>query len=251
MKWKLFFTFGLLSIMPWSTLAHAEEAQAKVAKAGASKQQKPVAEQWFNLKFVGEEIVEEKKEIPLTSAKALELFQKEEPKLKADWLGKLGQPVESAENARPMLDIEHMRKQDGEAFSKVVAFSKNFAQVMVLKRKGNYLWHHYEACLANFKVPRNTEIDAIFELAELDRIYTFRVKGIGYGSTPNEVFKALGKPDWVKIYQKVGMYRHYYLKDDLTVSIDDGIVRMMTRGVDDGVKEEIKKNGPNVVRRMN
>ncbi len=252
MKPKNIFHFVCLTTLICITSQASERKEIESAEKspGAAQAQKTEVEQWVDLKHVGEEIFEQKKEILLTPAKALELFQKEDPKFKADWLEKLGQPVELMENAREMPNFKGMMKKDGKVFLKVMAFSKHSVQIMILQPKGGYLWHHYEACLANFKIPRNVEIDKLFELEELDRIYSLRVKGIGYGSRPSEVVKVLGKPDGVENFQKVGMFRYYYLNDDLTIFIDEGIARLLTPGVPEWVKKQIKETGVNVTRRM-
>lgn len=230
-------------------VAHAGQTTGEV-KAKDAEVKKSIEDQWFDLRFVGQEIVEQKQQIFLTPEIVLELFQKTAPQFKPDWLNKLGQPIEPTPGARkiPEAVLKQMREVNGESHAQVVGFSKRFAQIMILQTKGNYLWHHFQACQADFKVARTEKLDKIFGLKELEKIYSFRCKGIGYGSTPDEVTKALGKPDGNETFQSEEFYRCYYLQDDVTVEFNEGIIRLLTPNVPDWVKKEIKANGVNVTR---
>ena len=217
------------------------------AKTGDDKQKQSAAdEKWFDLQGVGEHIVEEKKEILLTPKIALELFQKEHPKIKPDWLEKLGQPIEPAEKVseipKPIIEREE------KPHAAILRFSKRFMHVMILQPKGYYRWHRYAACLANFKIPRNPDSDTLFDMESLERIYTFRYKGIGYGSGETVVRKALGEPDAIQSYSPFGFFIFYYFKDDIAIQFQNMLVRTVTPHIPPEVKKEVEEHGKHIVR---
>jgi hypothetical protein len=251
MKWKSLFEFLTLAVVLGCAVSWAEDKkEAKTAEAPqkGSKNQNDIMP-WFDLRGIGEEIVEEKKEILLTPKIALELFQKEHPKIKPDWQEKLGQPIEPAPKASKIPEgvLKDMVMQEGNPYAQILGFSGRFVQVMIVQPKGYYLWHRYSACLANFKIPRDAESDKIFDVAELERIYTFRYKGLGYASSEKEVLKVLGEPDATVTYQPFGYFILYYFKDNVTIRFQDSYVRAITPEVPAEIKEEVKEHGKNII----
>jgi hypothetical protein len=89
----------------WCTSpAHGQEQKRSPDNAAREVHaSKEVKEQWFDLKFVGQHIIDEKKEIGLTPEKFLTLLQKGTYKLQPNWLDRLGQPVEPSLQAQKIL----------------------------------------------------------------------------------------------------------------------------------------------------
>ena len=57
---------------------------------------------------------------------------------------------------------------------------------------GHSRWHHFYILLKNFIVERDDYIDDIFDLDELEKLYSFTFKGVGHGTTAMEMGEILG-----------------------------------------------------------
>jgi len=234
----------LISLIAGWTVCRADTAKPNTTKADVK---------WFDVTGMGEEVFEQKKEIVLSPQKAVEIFKKEFPRLNDNWKEKLGQPIEDAPAARHLSDLPDKVKamgvrRDGKPYAAVQAFSKNHLKVMVLKDRGQYLWHRHYECLAAFMIPRTSVTDEIFDAKTLDLLYATKIKGIGYGASMDDVSRSLGKPDLVESYQAVGMYRYSYFKEDVTILFEYFDVKTISRGVPASVKQEAQEKGSHIVR---
>jgi hypothetical protein len=224
-------------------------AYAAGENSGSEKPAEQPKEKWYDVRTIGQEIVRQKKEMCLTSQQALKIFRKEKPYFQTDWQAKLKEPVQDAPDATgiPEGALKIMREMKGEPLAHVIGFSKSEALIMILRPRGNYLWHLYSECLANFKVTRNAQFDALLGISALENTFAFEYKGVGYGDFEKKVSAVLGKPDASETFQAFGYYRLYYFKDDIVIEFQNNLVRVITRGVPEEIKVRVKQNGPNIV----
>src|SRR5262249_19880655 len=131
----------------------------------------------------------------------------------------------------------------GKPFATVLQFSDKELIALVVEYKGQYLWNQYHECLARLRFPRDRQLDAIFEVTELEKTYGAEHKGLKQGDSVELVLAKLGKPDAVIHYQAASFYKICYFKDDVIISITGQRIERFDFGVPDGIKEEVKKNG--------
>lgn len=199
-------------------------------------------EKRYDVHGVGDAIYEQKQEIALSPEVALRMFTKEFPHVRSTWKDEVRHPIKMATNAWPMpaqvIPIADEKQRQPRAV--VTQFSERQVIVMIQQPAGSYLWHHYTECLGAFRVKRTPQVDELLGLTNLVAQYAATYKGIGYGSSKQDVIKTLGEPDAAESTQAVGYFRYWYFKDDLTIQFQDGWVKYTQRGVPAAVKEEFK-----------
>lgn len=208
-------------------------------------------EKWHDVRRIGDSICDEKKEILLSPDKARQMFTKDPPHIKDAWQNELEERVEPAPKTvhlperSTFLELpEKMRRP----YAEVVRFSQRQVVVMVLERRGNYLWHQYLECLAAFRMPRDPQVDELFGVDNLDRLYASRCKGIASGDSEKTVLKTLGEPDLVESWQPIGYFRYSYFADDVAIQFQDFRVKTIQHGIPPSLKKEAKQKGKRITR---
>ncbi len=115
----------------------------------------PVAQRWFDVTGMDEEVFAPKKPLVLTPALAVQIFEVKSPHVAKNWRDKLQQSglgVEELPGTKPGAHVIKLKAQSA-AFAAVRKFSKQSIQVMILNPYGHYLWHRYYECLADFQIP--------------------------------------------------------------------------------------------------
>jgi hypothetical protein len=207
---------------------------------------------WVKTSTIDLELVGMKKETALDADTAAKLFTKGFPHLREGWQKHLPGKPENAPGARDIPDdvkkIWIKAKDEEKPYATVWQFSDKELIVLVVEYKGSYLWHSYHECLARVRLPRTKEIDALFEMASLEKTFGAEYKGLRQGSSLAEVKKKLGEPDGRIGYQAAGLETLIYFKDDVVITMTYGQIERFSFGVPDSLKEEIKKKGPGLLR---
>ena len=97
--------------------------------------------------------------------------------------------------------------------------------------------------LATFRIVRNPQVDKLFNVADLERLYAGRYKGIGSGDSEKAAIETLGEPDLIESWQPGGYFRYSYFKDDIMIQFQDSCVKTIQRGVPPSLKKKRKKEG--------
>ena len=181
-------------------------------------------EKWYNVCGIGDSICNEMKEILLSPDRAHKIFTKDAPHIKDGWKNELKEQVEPASKTIHFPEkgtFIELPKEARRPYAQVVRFSQRQVVVMILVREGNYLWHQYLECLAAFRILRDPQVDELFGVADLERLYAGRYKGIGSGDSEKAVLKSLGKPDLIEDWQPWGYFRYSYFTDDVMIKFQD------------------------------
>jgi hypothetical protein len=227
-------------------LARADDKQTQEVKAPA-----PPLVRWVKISSIDVEIVGMKKEIALDAEAAAKLFVKDFPHIGEGWEKKVPGKIEDDKGAQTIPD--DIKKvwipaKDDKPYATVLEFSDKELIVVVMEHKGRYLWHLYYECKARLRVTRSKEVDALFDVASLEKTYGAEHKGLKQGDSAKDVIKTLGEPDARIGYQAAGLENLCYFKDDVIITINTGRIERFDFGVPDSLKEEVKKNGPRITR---
>ena len=206
---------------------------------------------WISTRTVDTELVSMKKEITIDAETAMKVFAKESPYLRENWEKAIPGKIENAKEAQSIPDGVKkiwIESKDKKPHASVLQYSDKELIVVVVMHKGTYLWHQYYECLARLRMPRNKEIDAIFNVASLEKSYGAEYKGLRQGTPEKDVIDKLGKPDGRIGFQAGGYYKLCYFKDDVIVTITYGRIESIETGIPKELKEELNKNGGSVLR---
>ena len=201
-------------------------------------QQSIAEEKWYTPVDIGQhidsnEVIEEK----LSKAQVKEIFQKETifkiealekyEKLRDQWLET---NREEYSNKFKNNKVFHLDKRDHPISANIYEFSKSKAKIYIKFIYGHSRWHHYYIILENFLVERNPYIDEVFNLNELEKIYSYSFKGVTHGTSANEVEEILGN-DYYEYPGQSPQYRNvYYEKYNIEIIIQDWAVKYMQKG---------------------
>jgi hypothetical protein len=211
----------------------------------------PEGPRWVTTRTIDAELVGMKKEIAIDAATASKLFVKDFPHLRDGWEKNVPGKIENASGAQEVpksVEAVWIKAKDEKPYAAVLQFSDKEVVVLVLVPRGRYLWHHYSECQARLRVPRDKEIDALFNVASLEKTYGAQYKGLRQGDPGQEVKKKLGEPDGRIGYQAAGLEKWVYFKDDVIITMTIDKVERFDFGVPESLKEEIKKKGPRLTR---
>lgn len=216
----------------------------------AGEKPAPMPIHWINVSPVGFQVVGMKKEIALDAATTVKLFVKDFPHLREGWQKNIPAKVEPAANAATIPEVPQglwTPATDMTPFATVVKFSEKELIVLVLAHKGNYLYYQVSDCLAQFRLPRDKAIDALFNVAALEKTYGAKHKGLKHGDPAAEVTKKLGAPDARISYAPKHFYKLCYFKDNVIITINQNRIESIEFNVPQSLKDEVKEKGPNLV----
>jgi hypothetical protein len=227
--------------------ACGDDKQALAVKAPA-----PPPVRWVKTSSIDVEIVAMKTELALDAEAAAKLFVKDFPHVREGWEKSVPGKIEEEKNAQAVPESVQKvwipAKKDEKPYAAILQFSDKELIVVVLEFKGTYLWHQYLECKARLRVARSKEVDALFDVASLEKTYGAEYKGLKQGDSAKDVIKTLGQPDATIGYQAMGLENLCYFKDDVIITINTGRIERFDFGVPDSLKKEVKKNGPRLLR---
>jgi hypothetical protein len=183
----------------------------------------------------------------LSKAQAKEIFQRETifkqealqkyEKLRDTWLKNNG-PVylKKFEDDK----IFYLDRDNHPLSANVYEFSKAEAKIYIRFIYGHSRWHHYYIVLGNFLVKRDSYIDEVFSLNELEKRYSYSFKGVTHGMSAGEVEALLGG-DYYEYAGQSPQYRNiYYEKYNLEIVIQNEQVKYIQKAKPSWMDTEMK-----------
>jgi len=205
-------------------------------------------EKWYTPVDIGEHIdlngLEEEK---LSNARVKEIFQKETV-FKKDFLTKLEKHRDQwLENNQ--MDYRnkfkndrtfHLDRSHHPISASICQFSKSKAKIYIKFIYGHSRWHHFYIILRAFLVKRDSYLDEIFGLNELEKKYSYSFKGVTHGTAAIEVEQRLGG-DYYEYAGQSPQYRNiYYEKFNLEIIIQNSKVKYIHKGKPSWMDTELK-----------
>ncbi len=183
-------------------------------------------ERWVNTRAHDLLVVEDKRDIELSTHLATELFFDKFPRLRSDWRSRIPGSIQALPGARPRPEPDdplfHARQSEPVAI--VTGYSESAVIVKLLEPVGRIQGYRVLACLASLRVQRSTKLDLALDLERLTKTYGREVRGVHQGSSPEQVRAALGAPSQEHHTKMPGYYRWYYTEEKLQVVFDDNVV---------------------------
>ena len=178
---------------------------------------------WVNRVSIDTYIVDEKQRLDLTPEDALAIISSDRGDLADNWRELVKGEIATKPDARKLPDRGklNLMKLPAPPEARVVRFSKDAVDVMVLRQVGSYFWHQFHECVASFRIPRGQAIDERLGVAKLEKPHW---SGVKIGQPRAEVVKVLGEPDGIRLSQADGQEYHYYLNEQISIEVQRGRV---------------------------
>lgn len=136
--------------------------------------------------------------------------------------------------------IFYLNRNNHPISANVYRFSKSKAKIYIQFIYGHSRWHHYHIVLKNYIIDRDSYINEIFNLIELEKKYSFVFKGVGYGTSLDKALEILGN----KYYEYAGpspqFQNIYYEEYNIELVIQDWIVKYLQQGRPGWMNTEMK-----------
>ena len=211
-------------------------------------QQNSIEETWYTPVDIGQHIDHDSKiEHKLSKDQVKEIFQKEilfkeevlkkYEQLRDKWLEDNG---EEYLNRFKNDIVFHLDVRNHPVSANIYKFSKSRVKIYVQFIYGYSRWHHYYILLDNFIVERDTYIDEIFNLNALYKKYSYSFRGLGHGSSIEEVEERLGC-DYYEYAGQSPQYRNIFFEEyNLEIIIQDWAVKYLQEGKPGWMDTEMK-----------
>lgn len=108
--------------------------------------------------------------------------------------------------------------------------SKTKVNIYILFVYGHSRWNNYYMRIKNYIINRDTDIDKIFNLKELEEKYFFSFKGVEYGNSFEDMEKKLGNNYHEYLGQSPQLKNIYYEIYNIEVVIQNFIVKNINKG---------------------
>ncbi len=126
--------------------------------------------------------------------------------------------------------IFHLDRKNHPISANVYEFSKSKAKIHIKFIYGHSRWHHYYIALRDFSVDRDSYIDEVFNLIELENKYSYSFKGGNHGMYLEYVKKILGNDYYRASGQSPQYQKIYYDKYNIEIIIQDWVVKYLQKG---------------------
>ncbi|MFH1653187.1 MAG: hypothetical protein ABIE74_03935 [Pseudomonadota bacterium] len=175
-------------------------------------------EKWFTIDDVGFHIVNAPELKSLSSDQSLEYFSEKPPHLSKSVLSKIKRVSPAKIRGKYKLG-KMFSTGDKIIFAEVEKFSHDEVVIKLLQEIGAQRWHHYYYCYRRFLIKREKYIDDIFSLKSMENKFSATYKGVGHGTSMEELKRILGKPDFEYPGQTLQLQEFFYNRPRLYVAI--------------------------------